>query len=203
VKISRGEKGPFKSSEHSSSLNKEEIMKLRHLFTLLALLACLAVSSPALAAPIFQPIDPGIFMPPVLVLDPCFGADLVTNIDGTYYDYKGGISDTDSFTAVLEYELALSGTPVAHVISHYKRIQFGADSLSNITALDDTFVIYGSGANLTVFGRAVHVGGATIIGANGVITGAVTFNGQSVPLKGTYRITSFGGPPNRVCFFVE
>lgn len=174
-------------------------MKLRRLIVLFALLAFLVISSPALAAPIFDiPIDPIIFTPPILSLDPCFAADLVTTVGAI--SSVGSLSGTGYYMATYKYELSFSGTPVAHVISAYKRVDFGADSQ---VAMDDTFILYGGGVNTTIFGRSANENNTGIIGAHGVITGGVTFTGQNVPsLKGTYRITDFGGN-NRLCFFLE
>jgi len=173
-------------------------MKLRRLFILSVLLACLVVSSPALALPIFDlPIDPIQIMPPILVLDPCFGASAAIDM-GTIAALDSA-SGTGFFTAVYKYDLLASGTPIAHMMTKYSRIDFGA--ISHV-AMEDTLII-DPPISVTVFGRSVNVNATGLVGSHGMIVTAVNHNGTSADyVQGRYLITDFGGT-NRFCLFLE
>ena len=172
-------------------------MKFRRILALSALLLCLIASSPALAAPIFTiPIDPIPFIPPSVTMDPCFGASVVTDMGSvTVYDTTSG---TGFYTGVYTYDVSRSGAAVAHVVTDYKRVDFGSDSE---VAMDDTFIDFAD--HLTIFGRSVNVDNTGIIGAHGIIVGAINYAGvKNNSLKGKYLTTDFGGS-NRLCFFLE
>ncbi|MDA8104211.1 MAG: hypothetical protein M0Z71_02405 [Nitrospiraceae bacterium] len=173
-------------------------MKLRRLLILSVLLACLVVSSPALALPIFDlPIDPIEILPPILTLDPCLGASFIADM-GTQIAMDSA-SGTGFFTAVYKYDLLRSGTTVAHMITTYSRIDFGA--VSHV-AMEDTLIV-DPPASITVFGRSVNVNATGLIGSHGIIVAAVNRNGTAATnIKGRYLITDFGGT-NRFCAFLE
>ena len=166
-------------------------MKLRRLLILSVLLACLVVSSPALA------LDPIQIMPPILTLDPCLGASFIADM-GTEIALDSA-SGTGFFTAVYKYDLLISGTPVGHVITKYSRIDFGA--VSHV-AMEDTFIV-DPPESVTVFGRSVNVNATGLIGSHGMIVTAVNHNGTAATdIKGRYLITDFGGH-NRLCAFLQ
>jgi len=172
-------------------------MKSRHLLVSVALFACMIFAAPVFAAPIFVPIDP-IVMPPIFTLNPCFGATVIADMgDITISD---GTSDGAGsfYGAVYTYDISVSGATVAHVITNYKRVDFGTSSQ---VAMDDTFIDIADG--ITVFGRSVNRDHTGIIGVQGVIIGAVNFSGtKNDDVKGRYLTTNFGGT-NRFCAFLE
>ncbi len=166
-------------------------MKARRSSTLLVLLACLIVSSPAFA---LDSGGPGL---PPPIFDPCVGSSFTGDIGPiTAYDVS---TDFDHYyTATYIYDVSVSGNVVAHVITHYKRVNFPG-STPNV-AMEDTFIDLVR--ERTFFGRSVHRDDYTNIGAEGVITGAVTFNGDPINVKGTYITTNFGGP-DHFCAYLQ
>jgi hypothetical protein len=157
-------------------------MKLHHLITLFALLACLVVSSPAFAITIVP-------------LDPCLFADFVADI-GPVNAFTVATSAYFQVN-VYSYDLLHSGTPVAHVIHNYSMVT--VPSLN--ATMDDTFVDLVD--SVTVFGHSVSRNAAGIIGIQGVIVSAVHFDGTTAyGIKGHYITTSFGGS-DRFCAFLQ
>ncbi len=172
-------------------------MKLRHLLTLFVLLACLIISSPAFAISGIDPIgiDPIVIGPPPIMLDPCFFADFVGDMGPL--DIFVVASDLPHYVAVYSYDISQSATTVAHVITNYSRIAF--ESSFNV-AMNDTVIDLVD--EMTLFGRSVNRNMTGIIGAEGVIVGAVDFNGNALAVKGSYITTDFGGS-NRICAFLQ
>jgi hypothetical protein len=164
---------------------------------LFALLACLVVSSPALAAPNWGTIlDPIIIPPGFFLADPCFGASFSANM-GTADNFDSTF-DTDFLTAVYRYTLSVSGTVVGTVYTTYKRVGTGAATY--MVTMDDTIV----GADgTTVFGRSVNRGVTGIIGLKGEIVGAINPNGTiNHGINGRYLTSNFTGT-NKFCAFLE
>lgn len=162
-------------------------MKFKQLSILLVVLASvIIVAAPAFAA------------------DPCAGATVIANMEPSSI-FDSVIGD-DFNTVVVAYDLTVSDSIVAHVISNYKRVTItgtglnGSWSAENVTT-DDTFIDIVD--NVTVFGRSVNRNQTGLVGVQGVITGAVNFVGSiNTAIKGSY-ITSDVTGTNRMCFFLQ
>ncbi len=139
-----------------------------------------------------------IFTAPALAADPCSGASVIATMEpSSVFDSVVGI---DFNTVVVAYDLSVSGSVVAHVITNYKRVTTSG-SESNV-AMDDTFIDIID--NVTVFGRSVNINQTGLIGLQGVITGAVNFAGSiNTTIKGSYITSSDINGTNRMCFFLQ
>lgn len=173
-------------------------MKLKNLSLLLVvLLTLIAFAVPAFAVigPII-PIDPIIIGPPILIFDPCSGASLIAVVtNNNYFDESSGGNYS---TYINTYDLTVSGTVVAHGISTYKRVTVG--STSNVTQ-EDTFI--DPGDSVTVFGHSVNRDRTGLMGGQGVISGAVNFNGTAnTSIKGYYKFSDWTST-DRFCAFLQ
>jgi hypothetical protein len=93
------------------------------------------------------------------------------------------------YSSMVAYDLYLSGTRVAQLITNYKRVDFGTGP--NVS-MEDTFIDLVD--QITVFGHSVNRNTRGNVGVQGVITGAVAFTGDPFSVNGTYITTTFGGP---------
>ncbi len=165
-------------------------MKSGRSVALLVLLAFIIVSSPAFAADTLPSLPPPIF-------DPCVGSTLTGDMGiPTWYDVSCVLHYCVSTLVYNVYNA--SGQTVGRVITNYKRVDFPG-GISNV-AMDDTFIDLVN--ERTVFGHSVNRNTSGIIGVEGVITGAVTFTGDLVNVKGTYITTNFGGT-NHFCAYLQ
>jgi hypothetical protein len=122
----------------------------------------------------------------ILPLDPCFFATFRADVvDLTEYDLDTG---ADHWISVVTYELQDGGMTIGHGFSNYTSQQFASGSY---VASEETVIV--DALSLTAFGQSFNTTPG-LAGSQGVITNAITFEGQSRnDIRGTYLFSSFTG----------
>jgi hypothetical protein len=170
--------------------SKEDIMKKGLLFLFTVLLMVTFAGTAAAILPI-TPITP---ITPIIPLNPCFGATFTADlVNITEHDLDTG---ADHWISVVTYELESGGTTVGHGFSKYTSQQFASGSY---VASEETVII--DALSVSAFGQSSNTTSG-LAGSRGVITNAITFNGQRRnDIMGTYMFSDFTGSLE-ICAFI-
>ncbi len=102
--------------------------------------------------------------------DPCATATVIVDVVNIFENNP--LSSQENLTEVASYDLESGGTTIGHGISKYTSQSFGA---LTYVASEETVIL--EALSLTVFGQSSNTVDG-IAGARGIITGAITFDGQ-------------------------